>query len=255
MWSIGYDAEWNYIGGVNCEWTTTGTLDLQTAANANTFTFSPVNPGSGTITADYNATINDATGLITVTYPFFDIDITPATGSDGWILISFPNKIEGDPLSIIVDAVDEGAGLVTWDIVQWFDPQSAPGTEWKTTAAFKPPPLNTFNYVNNTYCFWIHITNYGDGNLTMTGPLAETGEVEYLYLMAGWNLAGYPFPTSQPATDTFGSSIGIDEMYTYDPTDPYRLRWYDWMGAEIHEPGKGYWIHVASDEILIILCP
>jgi len=185
----------------------------------------------------------------------FDIDITPAASSDDWILISFPNQIEGDPLILIVDAVDEGAGLVTWDIVQWYDPQSTPGTEWKTTATFKPPSLNTFNYVNNTYGFWIHISNYGDGNLTVTGPLANTSDITYLNLRAGWNLVGYSFPTAQPSVDTFGISAGIDDMYCYEPTDPYRIRFYDWMGAEIHEPGKGYWVHVTADEILIIQCP
>ena len=109
--------------------------------------------------------------------------------------------------------------------------------------------------MNNTYGFWIHITNYGDGNLTMAGPLANTSDEAYLYLYAGWNLVGYPFPISQLAADTFGNSVGIDDMYCYDPTEPYRIRWYDWMGAEIHEPGKGYWVHVAADEILTIVCP
>ncbi len=62
-----------------------------------------------------------------------DIDITEAMLSDNWILISFPNKVEGDPLTLIVDEVDEiggGAGYVLWDVVLWFDPQSAPGSEW-----------------------------------------------------------------------------------------------------------------------------
>jgi hypothetical protein len=255
VWSIGYDAEWNYIDNINCIWATTGTLDVQTAVNVNIFTFSPLTSGSGTITAKRNPIITDEPGLITVIDPIFNIDIMPAVGSDGWILISFHNQIEGDPLMIIMDAVDEGAGLVTWDIVQWFDPTSPPNTEWKTTATFKPPFLNTFNYVNNTYGFWIHITSYGDGNLTITGPLAESNDVVNLNLLAGWNLVGYPFPTPQPSVDTFGTSVSIDDIYCFDPTNPYRLRFYDWMGAEVHEPGKGYWVHVVADEILTIICP
>jgi PKD repeat protein len=192
-------------------------------------------PGPWTGTDTMNVTIIE----------IYDIDITEALISDNWILISFPNKVEGDPLTLIVDQVDEiggGAGYVQWDVVQWFDPQSAPGSEWKTTATFKPPSLNTFNYVNNTMGFWIHITDYGDGNLTMGGPLAVTGEDGYLYFYTGWNLVGYPFAVA-------------DDMYCYDSSAPYRLRFYDWWGAELHEPGKGYFVHVNNDEVLWMGAP
>jgi PKD repeat protein len=209
-------------------------------------------------------TVTDAAPLLPLTdtdemnvtvVQIFDIDITESALSDGWILISYPNQVEGDPLSVIVDIVDSGGGFVQWDTVQWYDPQRAPGTEWVSSSTFKPPFLNTFNYVNNTMSFWIHITDIGDGFLTMAGPLANTGDDGYLYLYAGWNLVGYPFPTQQMAVDTFGSSFEIDDMYCYDPLDPYRLRWYDWWGAELHEPGKGYWAHVNMDEVLWMGCP
>ena len=132
---------------------------------------------------------------------------------------------------------------------------SPSGTEWKTTATFKPPPLNTFNYVNNTYSFWIHISNYGDGNLTIQGDLAAVVEWATIELIAGWNLVGYPFPSAQPMMDTFGILINLDmPVETYDPADPYRLRTAD-IPTEDHEPGHGYWVHVAADEILTIQCP
>jgi PKD repeat protein len=185
----------------------------------------------------------------------FDIDITEAALSGDWILISFPNQVEGDPLAIVVDAIDAGAGLVVIDIVQWFDPTNAPGTEWETSATFKPPMLNTFNYVNNSMGFWAHIAQYGDGVLTITGPLANTGDDGYLYFKAGWNLVGYPFPVGQPSADTFATSFEIDDMYCYDSTQPYRLRFYDWWGLELHEPGKGYWVHVNADEVLWMGAP
>jgi hypothetical protein len=184
----------------------------------------------------------------------FNVDITEAALSDNWILISFPNQIEGNPLTTIVDSIDSGGGFVQWDIVQWYDPQSATGTEWKTTSTFKPPPLNTFNYVNNSMGFWIHISDYGDGFLTIAGPLSNTGDDGYLYLFTGWNLVGYPHPTAQPGADTFGGSFEIDDMYCYDSSDPYRLRFYDWWNED-HEPGKGYWVHVNNDEVLWMGCP
>jgi hypothetical protein len=249
VWSNGYDADWNYIGNVVCNWATTGTLNPQTAIGVKSFTFSPANPGTGLIVADYNATIGDATDLITVTYPTFDIDITPAAGSDGWILVSFPSQIEGDPLIIITDAVDEGAGLVIWDIVQWYDPTSPPGTEWKTTATFKPPILNTFNYVNNTYSFWIHISSYGDGILSIEGALPSTGEFSIIPLYAGWNLVGYPSLTQKSVSDAF-IGTGYDIAEGYDASDPYRTSVLP--GSYMMKPGEGYWVHVPADTVWVI---
>lgn len=199
--------------------------------------------------------VRDAVGLtdtdqmnVTV-IEVFDIDIMPAAGSDGWILISFPSKIEGNPLSIITDAVDGGAGLVTWDIVQWYDPTSPQGTEWKTTATFKPPSLNTFNYVNNTYSFWIHISNYGDGTLSIEGALPSTGEWATISLYAGWNLVGYPSLAQKCVSDAL-TGTGYDAVEVFDPTDPYRTK--EVGPTYVMKPGEGYWVHVPADTIWII---
>ena len=177
----------------------------------------------------------------------FNIDITPAAGSDDWILVSFPNQVSGDPLTLVQDAIDEGAGYVTWDIIQTYN---ATLGEWLTTSTFKPAPLNNFNYVDNYMAFWIHITNYGDGNLTITGALASSGEQAVIPLRAGWNLVGYPFPNTQEMFNTFGTLFSLDrDIEVYDPADPYRLRIAD-VWSEWHDPGGGYWVHVAFDEDL-----
>jgi hypothetical protein len=208
--------------------------------------------------------VRDAMGLMDTdqmnvsVYEFFDIDITEATLSNDWILLSFPGQIEGDPLVLLEDWIDEiggGAGYVQWDIVQWFDPTSLPNTKWKTTATYKPPLLNTFTYVNNTMAFWMHITDYGDGQLSIKGPVANSGDTEYIYLKAGWNLVGYPFSVAQPVSQTFGMSMQIVDMWCYDPSQPYNLKWFDWWGVEPHEPGHGYWALALADEILAIQCP
>jgi hypothetical protein len=207
-------------------------------------------PGIYTVTL----TVTDQVGLtdtdtmdVTI-QQIFDIDISEAALSADWILMSFPNQIEGDPLTTIVDL----GGDTQWDIVQWYDPTDP--QPWKTTATFKPPVLNDFNYVNNTYAFWIHITVYGDGIITIVGDLAASGEQAVYNLKTGWNLVGYPFPVAQPAANTFGTAFSIADAMTYDSADPYRVRFYDWFG-ENHEPGEGYWVFCLGDEDLVIGAP
>jgi|GEM_PF-2095019 len=181
------------------------------------------------------------------------VDINDAALSNDWILISFPNQIDGDPLVIIQDMMDDGAGgYVRWNIAQWFDPVTQ---EWKTTATFMPPSLRTFTYVNNTMAFWLHITDYGgDGLLNFGGAIAQSMDTVTLHFKAGWNLIGYPFPVVQAAFLTFGNLINIADAMCYDPLDPYRLRQFDWV-IEDHEPGKGYWIYNLVDETVIWGCP
>jgi PKD repeat protein len=208
-------------------------------------------PGVFTVTL----TVMDQVGLtdtdtmdVTI-QQIFDIDISEAALSDDWILMSFPSKIEGDPLTVLADLW----GDTQWDIAQWYDPQD-PGNEWKTTSTFKPPALNTFNYVNNTFAFWIHITVYGDGIITIVGDLAASGEMAVFNLKTGWNLVGYPFPVAQPAAATFGTAFSIGDAMTYDSSNPYRVRFYDWF-SENHEPGEGYWIFCFGDEDLYVWAP
>ncbi|KYK29554.1 MAG: hypothetical protein AYK23_05055 [Candidatus Proteinoplasmatales archaeon SG8-5] len=179
----------------------------------------------------------------------FDIDISEAALSNDWILMSYPNQIEGDPLATIVDL----GGDTQWDIAQWYNPQD-PGNEWKTTSTFKPPALNDFTYVNNTYAFWLHITVYGDGIITLVGNLASSGEQAVFNLRAGWNLVGYPFAVAQPSANTFGTAFSIGDAMTYDSANAYRVRFYDWFG-ENHEPGEGYFIFCFGDEDLYMWAP
>jgi PKD repeat protein len=182
----------------------------------------------------------------------FDIDISPAAGSGDWILVSFPNQVSGDPLVIVQDAIDAGGGFVTWDIIQTYNATTG---EWLTTSTFKPANLNNFNFVDNFHAFWIHITNYGDNLLTITGALAAPGEQATVPLKAGWNLVGYPFGTTQEMFNTFGTLFSLDrDIEVYDQVDPYRLRIAD-VWSEWHDPGRGYWVHVAFDEDMVIWAP
>ena len=175
----------------------------------------------------------------------FNVRIWEASGSDDWILVSYPNDIEGDPLSVLVDTIDEwGSGLVTWDIVQWFDTEA---DEWKSTATFKPPVLNTFTYVNNTMSFWIHITNYGDGNISLGGQVPSPGNTTNIPLKTGWNLVGYPSLTWLDIATALAGTGYDQPVEGYDSAAPYYI--IPLLDTYLMRPGEGYWVHVPVDTV------
>ncbi|MCK4266278.1 MAG: hypothetical protein KAX31_03290, partial [Thermoplasmata archaeon] len=81
VWSIGYDAEWNYISVIPSNWT--NTLNAQAINISTVFTFDPTEPGMGIILAVFNLTINDTTGLIIVNNALSHICIQDAPGGMG----------------------------------------------------------------------------------------------------------------------------------------------------------------------------
>lgn len=208
------------------------------------------NPGVYNVTL----TVTDSAGqtdtdLMTVTIvSIYDKNVGIAAQSNDWILMSFPNKISGHPFSVIVDYY----GDTDWDMICcWDDLQK----KWIRSAKFWPPSLNEFNYVDNTMGFYLHISTYGDGILSIEGPLATTGESAMITMITGWNLVGYPLPSGQPASGTIGTLGGLMEpVYTYDPMDPYHNREFNVWG-EFQLPGEAYWIYVTFDEPWIIWCP
>ena len=182
----------------------------------------------------------------------FEVDISSAALCNDWILMSFPNKESGHPFTIIEDVFDSGAGFVQWDIIRGWDNVNK---IWMTSAKFWPPSLNTFDHVDNTMAFWLHISDYGDGVMTIPGDLALQNDQVIIPVKAGWNLIGYPFPTAQEMFNTFGILASRDRpIDIYDPTEPYGYRNADIM-IDWHMPGGGYWVHVAFDEDIWMWCP
>jgi len=248
-------------GIVNWTWTFThNSTPITLYGKAPTYTF--WTPGTYNVTL----TVRDAVSLTAVDWMlvtvqnYYNINITSAAGAaGGWILISFPNKVSGNPLTILVDALNQGAGLVQWDVIQRYEANpAAPLLGWLTTAKFKPSVLNTFTNVDNTMGFWIHITNYGDGNLAIVGDLPITGEVFNIPLYTGWNLIGYPCMTTKDmATMVGGMLFNVMQAEVYDPTnaDGYRTMSVDPWGAYPLTPGQGLWVLMSGDEVLVITCP
>jgi hypothetical protein len=248
-------------GIINWTWTFTDGGAQTLYGKTPTYTFNIAGTYTVTLTVTDAVTLTDTDTMDVIVQDYFNIDITQAAGAtDGWILVSFPSKVAGDPLTILVDAVNDGAGYVQWDIVQRYESNPmAPQPGWLTTATFKPPVLNDFTNVDNNMGFWIHITNIGDGNLAVVGDLPITGEVFNIQLYTGWNLVGYPCMTTQDISTVIGGMLfNVIQTEVYDPTnaDGYRTRWQDpWDSVYFLNPGQGIWIEVSADEIWTITCP
>jgi len=234
VWAIGYDAEWNYIGNINCDWATTGTLDFQTATGFKTFTFSPVNPGTGTIIADYNTTISDATGLITVTEPIatFDIDL-----QIGWNLISIPLTMQDTSVENVLSNI---SGF--WDVAKYYDRADAadPWKSWRNGGT-----ENDLAQIDRTMGLWLHATSVG--TLSISGNVPSTTMID---LKAGWNLVGYPSSQVKAASVALAGT-GADIVSVFQSTTPY-LQDHGDLSTVTMEAGKGYWIHVPADTTWII---
>jgi PKD repeat protein len=195
-------------------------------------------------------TDNDTVNVVVL--ESFDIDISSAGSGNDWILMSYPSKISGHPFTTIIDMLDTGGGYVEWDIIRGWDNLNK---VWITSAKFWPPSRNTFNYVDNTMAFWLHISSYGDSVISMGGDLATFGEMAIIPLYTGWNLIGYPFPVGQEMFNTFGILASRSRpVEVYDPSNPYGLRFAD-IWSEWHEPGGGYWVYVDFDEDLYMWSP
>ncbi|KYK27822.1 MAG: hypothetical protein AYK23_02125 [Candidatus Proteinoplasmatales archaeon SG8-5] len=177
---------------------------------------------------------------LTPELPAYDVPVLPIPG---WNFISFPIRAIGSIEDILDDSA--GDGTTTWDVIRWFDPED-PMDPWKTYTTFMPPELHDLDAVYNTMGLWVHITEVGDGNLTLSG-LQPTSTV--MYLSAGWNLVGYPSVTSRIALSTLPS--GADSIAVFDAVDPYQIS-DEALGSVVMEPGNAYWVHCTYDDIWIV---
>ena len=236
--AIAYDVYNNPLPVIDFAWTTdVGSIDatgLFTAQGTS---------GNGTVTATNGSVSGFANVTVTQT---FNIPISNSSESNDWILMSFPNKVSGDPLIIVQDVLDEGGGLVTWDLITTYN---ATQGKWLTTSTFLPPSLNTFNFINNHMTFWIHITNYGDGIVTIEGDLPTSGEKAVIPLKAGWNLVGYPSLMNETVANALWGT-GTDKVEVCDPAEPYNIK--EVGPTYVMKPGEGYWVHVPADTTWII---
>jgi len=169
----------------------------------------------------------DFTWNFTVQYSF-DIPVHV-----GWNLISYPLLASGDIETVLNDDV-------VWDNAQWYDPADT-GDHWKTHVVGRT--LNDLNTIDNTMAVWLHVTNAGDGFLTVSGSAPASSTIQ---LHAGWNLVSYP-ASSSTAMNAAGLPVQVIKIAQYDFAAPYLvLEVADWT-ANNFVPGNGYWLYSTAD--------
>ena len=183
LWAAGYDADDNYIEAQVVDWATTGSLDSQTH-NGSSFTFTPTTANtSGTITAEVDGGIADATGTITVNVGTLDhVDLTPDAAA----------RTAGEYITYTLTAYD-GDGN-DWDVTssgKYTTTQSAGGTwvtnvytagnpgTWTITATYQGvTDTATLTVTHKEYTLTVNISGTGSVDVDPSGPYHYGNEAE-----------------------------------------------------------------------------
>jgi len=163
--------------------------------------------------------------------PTFDIPVHV-----GWNLISYPVLASGDIETVLTDS----NGNVVWDNAQWYNPLDT-GDHWKTHVVGRA--VNDLNTIDNTMAIWLHVTDAGDGYLTITATAPTSTAIQ---LHAGWNLVSYP-GSSSVAMDSAGLPAEVTKIAQYDSGATYLVSEVsDWASTSF-VPGNGYWLYSTAD--------
>ncbi len=152
----------------------------------------------------------------------------------GWNLISYPLLASGYLETVLNDT------NVIWDNTQWYDPTDT-GDHWKTHVVGRS--INDLNSIDNTMAIWLHVTDAGDGYLTVSGDAPVSTAIQ---LHAGWNLVSYP-ASSSSAINSANLPAQVTKIARYDENATYLLSEVaDWTGNSF-VPGRGYWLYATAD--------
>ncbi len=166
---------------------------------------------------------------VVVTPPAFNISVHL-----GWNLISYPLLVSGDIGTVLGDSD------VVWDYAQWYNPLDT-GDHWKTDVVGRS--LNDLNSINNTMGIWLHVTDAGDGNLTISGSAPISTPIQ---LHAGWNLVSFPASASA-AMNSANLPSEVTKIARCDNTATYLVSEVSDWSANNFVPGNGYWLYSTAD--------
>ena len=154
----------------------------------------------------------------------------------GWNLISYPLLASGDIEAVLNDT------NVVWDNAQWYNPTDT-GDHWKTHVIGRSS--NDLNSIDNTMGIWLHVTDAGDGNITVIGNAPDSTAIQ---LHAGWNLVSYP---SSSSTSMSNASLPaeVTKIAQYDSNATYLVSEVADWSANSFIPGQGYWVYATADTI------
>ncbi|MCK4266162.1 MAG: hypothetical protein KAX31_02705 [Thermoplasmata archaeon] len=236
LYSAGYDADGNFIADIPCNWTTTGTLNLTTASISPSFTFTPANTGeSGNITANFNATVHDETGLIYV--PDYGIDYIMITNNMGveitthtmdtsetfkvWA-IGYNDSIGAIGL-VSVDWTTTGSLDLQTENISWaftFDPVHAPTSGTIEASLVTMSDSTGIITVNPGPITHLCIQDApGSGGNNITSHFMTTSETLTLWAVgydAEWNYASEAL-SLWSTTGTLDPQTGLSTSFTFDP--------------------------------------
>jgi hypothetical protein len=133
-----------------------------------------------------------------------------------------------------------------YNTVQWYDASDLKD-HWKHYAPGKPFG-NDLTEIYGEMGLWIHMKN--DTVLIHDNIVPQTGwPPVQIQLLNGWNFVGYPSALARTVDDAMGS-VNYNVVQTYDA---YTDTWLSWDGSSGNlvnmELGRGYWIHVSSDQM------
>ncbi len=152
----------------------------------------------------------------------------------GWNLISVPMRQFNNSLEEVLTSIDG-----KWDKMFIYD---TVGPEpWLSTSIHKPDSLNEVSDLDRTLGIWVHTTQACE--YTSYGMEVPSTSIP---LYTGWNLIGYPSYLAMDV-NTALAGTGWDRVEAFDPVAPYLLK--ELVGADMMEPGNGYWVHVPADTV------
>jgi uncharacterized repeat protein (TIGR01451 family) len=155
----------------------------------------------------------------------------------GWNLISIPVIQNDQSLTKVLENI---SGY--YDAVQSYN-KSYSADPWKHYKVGKPYG-NDLVDINEKMGFWIHITEPGDTLFFYNGTKPTVNQT--IDLLPGWNLMGYPSPTTYNRTQGLNNltfDIDVDSIWTYNAETQ---KWEELGETDYFEPGRGYWVHAKT---------
>jgi hypothetical protein len=157
------------------------------------------------------------------------------------------NMISIAPILTVFDTETVLASIAgEYDSVQWYD-ASDPIDPWKQYIPGKSFG-NDLPEIYSEMGLWINMKN--DAVLIHDNIVPPTfGMPVQIYLLAGWNFVAYPSVTTR-TVDQALRYVNYDIVQTYIAPSG---QWLSWNGSygnlTFMELGRGYWIHVPSDQM------
>ncbi|MHB2153751.1 Ig-like domain-containing protein [Calditrichota bacterium GD2] len=196
LYAAGYDANNNFAGNANVDWSTTGTLTGLSANNTNTYvvSLSPTEPGSGTVvTSNANGWADDATGTITVSEASLASIKIRTAANNGGVELGDSTANAGDSWTLYAAGYDLYGNYLGDVAVKW----SASGDSIGYYSLVDSSVSNTFNFTTVNSGKLIVNKKYGTSTLSDASGIIKVNP-------------GAPVSMSYVSSNNFSGSAGSE---------------------------------------------